>query len=100
MKVNIQMFLPGSVILRCCNYRAHTGMMIGPETSLARGKLQYIPRYSGMTCLSKLRAPLALPKHPSHEENSLGSRLLQVREQRTRAVAGHIQGSLAPYYDV
>lgn len=70
MKVNIQMFLPGLSILHCCNYRAHTGMMIGPETELAQGKLQYIPIYSGITCLSKLWAPLALPKHPSHGKNS------------------------------
>lgn len=53
MKVNIQMFLPGPGILHCCNYRARTGMMIGPETSLARGKLQYIPRYPGKTDISK-----------------------------------------------
>lgn len=75
MKVNIQMFFSGLGILHCRNYRAHTGMMIGPDTLLAWGKLQYIPRYSDITCLLKLRAPLALPKHPSHGKNSLGSRL-------------------------
>lgn len=100
MKVNIQMFLPGSGKLHCCNYRARTAMMIGPETLLARGKLQYIPRYSAITCLSKLRAPLALPKHPSHGKNSPGSSLFQVRDQRTSAATGHLQGSPSPcYYD-
>ena len=86
MKVNIQMFLPGLGILRRCNYRAHAGMMIGPETWLARGKLQYIPRYTAITCLWRLGAPPALPKHPSHGKNSLGSSPSQVRDQRARTV--------------
>lgn len=58
MKVNIQMFLPGFGILRRCNYRAHTGMMIGLETEVARGKLQYILRYSlGAACFFKALSP-------------------------------------------
>lgn len=39
------------------NYRAHTGMMIGPEMGLAQGKLQYIPRYSSITCLLESSEP-------------------------------------------
>lgn len=42
MEVNIQVFLPGSGILHWSNYRVCTGMMIGPATLLARGKLQYV----------------------------------------------------------
>ena len=53
------------------------GMMIGPETSLARGKLQYIPRYT--EALHAFQGSEShwrwLPKHPSHEgEVADGSR--------------------------
>lgn len=95
MKVNIQMFLPGLGILHRCNYRAHAGMMIGPETRLAWGKLQYIPRYTAITCLWRLRAPPALPKHPSHGKYLLSSSPSQVGDRWARA-DGHI---LAPYHD-
>lgn len=61
MEVNIQVFLPGSGILHWSNYRVCTGMMIGPATLLARGKLQYILRYSGITCLVELYAPQGQP---------------------------------------
>lgn len=77
------MFLPGLGKLHCCDYRVHTGMMIGLETELAQGKLQYVPRYLGIACLFQTRSP-CLPKHRSHgwESVSVCSRSKSWRQGR------------------
>ena len=72
MKVNIQMFLPGLGILHCCNYRAHTGMMIGPETGVARGQITVHLQILGRRVPFKARSPAGAAKTSQPREEHAG----------------------------
>lgn len=94
MKVNIQMFLPGSGRLSCFNYRVHTGMMIGLQPSPARGQItvhpQILVRY--MPLRAQRVGLTGAAKTSSHGKEPLGRRQFKVRDLLMRAGTGHIQG--------
>lgn len=76
MKVNIQMFFPGSGILHCCNYRAHTGMMIGPDTLLALGQITVHPQILRHYMPFKTQSPTGATKTSQPWEELAGQRIV------------------------
>lgn len=80
------MFLPGRGLVLRCNYRAHAGMMIGPQTALAQGKLQHIPK------ILSHRMPFPKAGSPA------GAAKTSPATGRTRAFAGHCSVLMADMF--
>lgn len=81
MKVNIQMFRSWfgyTALLQlqtAHRYDDRAGDFTRPKQITVHSQI-----LGGMACLSELRAPVALPKHPSHGKNSMDV-LFQVRDE-------------------